>query len=181
MSTSAAVIVEWEGRDHYDDVVMADPYSYSDGPTASIDMSLFMACRDGNIEEVRRLLKSGSAVNVEDHTARTPIHVACRKKHPSIVAVLIEAGANVNVQDIFGISPLNFAVSAGNLELVDLLLEHKADPNAIDCDGRSILSRAVTNKTVWDKLVAAGAEVDSKTKAVVKAKAEELDENVCYG
>lgn len=154
MSTAAVDQKEWESSD---DVVMNDPYTYGDGPTAPIDMSLFIACRNGNIDEVRRLLDGGSSVNVENHTGRTALHVACLKNHINIVAVLIEAKADVNVQDTFGIVPLHYAVSDSNTDLVDLLLKNKANPNVIDCDGRNLLDHAKGNKEVIEKLVAAGA------------------------
>ena len=64
------------------------------------DSPLHSAVRQGQLEEVRRLLdKSDIDVNCVNANHETPLHLACALNYSSIIEILIAFGANVFVKD----------------------------------------------------------------------------------
>ncbi|KAG8435238.1 hypothetical protein GDO86_013259 [Hymenochirus boettgeri] len=94
---------------------------------------LFEACRNGDVERVRKLLR-GENVNSRDTAGRksTPLHFAAGFGRKDVVEYLLQRGANVHACDDGGLIPLHNACSFGHAEVVNLLLRHGADPNARD-------------------------------------------------
>ena len=97
----------------------------------NINQQLITACKNGNLEEVNRLLSlDGIDVNTSDQSG-TVLHHAIRINNVDIVNRLIQAGADVNLGDFQGLSPLYHA-SGNNLVIVNTLLLAGADPNLPD-------------------------------------------------
>ncbi|XP_073442034.1 poly [ADP-ribose] polymerase tankyrase-2 isoform X1 [Dendrobates tinctorius] len=94
---------------------------------------LFEACRNGDVERVRKLVASDN-VNGRDTAGRksTPLHFAAGFGRKDVVEYLLQSGANVHARDDGGLIPLHNACSFGHAEVVNLLLRHGADPNARD-------------------------------------------------
>ncbi|KAG8552329.1 hypothetical protein GDO81_004477 [Engystomops pustulosus] len=94
---------------------------------------LFEACRNGDVERVRKLV-NGDNVNSRDTAGRksTPLHFAAGFGRKDVVEYLLQSGANVHARDDGGLIPLHNACSFGHAEVVNLLLRHGADPNARD-------------------------------------------------
>ena len=64
------------------------------------DSPLHSAIRQGQLEEVRRLLNEpGVDINCVNANHETPLHLACALGHSSIVEHLIAFGANVFIKD----------------------------------------------------------------------------------
>ena len=64
------------------------------------DSPLHSAVRQGQLEEVRRLLDQPDVnVNCINSNHETPLHLACALDHPSIIEILIAFGANVYIKD----------------------------------------------------------------------------------
>ena len=89
--------------------------------TGSGGTILHVACENGEIDLVQKLLKVGADPNVTDEYGFTPLsvrtgsggtilHVACDKGDINLVTKLLEAGADPNVTDKFGFTPLMRAV-----------------------------------------------------------------------
>jgi hypothetical protein len=87
---------------------------------------LIWAALEGNVEEVKSLLKGGAKVNI--FTDETPLMAAARKgydsNHIEIVELLLAHGADVNATDIYGSSALRLAHRKGLSKMVDLLAAH---------------------------------------------------------
>ena len=104
---------------------------------------LHSAAFDGNVEEVKELLKKGANPNVREKDGDTPLHVAARKGSVDVVELLLKHGADPNILDKYGWTPLHNAAREGHVEVVKLLLEHGADPNIQDEYGDTPLHDAV--------------------------------------
>jgi cytochrome c2 len=89
------------------------------------------AARDGNVEEVARLLDEGADPNAV--TVGTPLYFASQRGHLEVVALLLDHGADVNAVTRFG-TPLQIAARSNHVEIVELLLSHGADPQILGGD-----------------------------------------------
>jgi len=83
----------------------------------------------GNLEEVRRLLEEGVAVDVPDLEGRTPLMWASFNGHTAVNALLLENGAAINAREVNGRTALMYASSGPFAETVELLLEKGAEVN----------------------------------------------------
>ncbi|XP_008113525.1 poly [ADP-ribose] polymerase tankyrase-2 isoform X2 [Anolis carolinensis] len=94
---------------------------------------LFEACRNGDVERVKRLVRPEN-VNGRDTAGRksSPLHFAAGFGRRDVVEYLLQSGANVHARDDGGLIPLHNACSFGHAEVVNLLLRHGADPNSRD-------------------------------------------------
>jgi len=103
---------------------------------------LHKAAFDGNVEEVKKLLKKGADPNVQDKDGWTPLHLAASEGHVDVAKLLLEHGADPNAQDKHGNTPLHDAAFEGHVGIVKLLLDHGADPTAKNKDGDTPLDLA---------------------------------------
>ncbi len=108
---------------------------------SEIDKQLFAAVRQGDNEEVKRLVAAGANVNAveqkDKYKTLTPLHIAVDGNNLECARFLIEHGANVNAKDsrVGGWYPLRTAVYR-SLEMMQLLLDGGADVNksrALNC------------------------------------------------
>lgn len=91
---------------------------------------LIKAIRSGSLAEVKALLDSGAAVELQDGVGDPgmPMGVACFMGFVDIVRELAVRGAKVNLPDnAIPISPLNMAVRGGRIEVVRALVELGAE------------------------------------------------------
>ena len=105
--------------------------------------SLYVACRDGDYEEVAAYLASGRPVDAPHPTApeRTALFVAAFYKQPHIVMQLLEAGASPHTTNSTGLTPLHMA-AAGRVddpEVAKMLIERGASVGVRDSNGSTPL------------------------------------------
>jgi ankyrin repeat protein len=103
----------------------ANPTGKTDGVSP-----LWIASKDGHVEDVKRLLAAKADVNAARTDGVTPLIVASENGHLETVKLLLEAKADVNAAKNDGVTPLIVASENGHLETVKLLLEAKADIHA---------------------------------------------------
>ena len=91
---------------------------------------LHFAAQDGDIEEVKRLLKEGYQPNLFDELGKTPLHYAAMSGHLDVMNVLLAAGADVNAHDesVIGDTVLGDVASNCSFEVAKTLIDAGADP-----------------------------------------------------
>ena len=104
---------------------------------------LMYAASRGDIEDVKQLIRSGSAVDAFDSFNATALHYALKAKKDAVVNVLIESGASVNSVNRDGHTPLFLAVKGGRADIVAILLQAGATVNVEDRYNKSPFSIAV--------------------------------------
>jgi ankyrin repeat protein len=146
---------------------------------ASGDGPLVEAIKDGNLQAVRVLIKSGTDVNVRSGDGSTPLLWATHKSSVEIARVLVAAGAAVDAANDFGITPLLHASRTGDAAMVDLLLRGGANPAHAHPEGETPLMAAARAGSVpaVRLLLARGVDVNvaetfQKTTALMWAAAE---------
>lgn len=103
---------------------------------------LHVACINGDIGTVERLLSAGHPTNVRDHCGWSPLHEAANHGHVEIVEVLLKHDANVNDPggaSCKGVTPLHDAASCGHFSVMQLLMEHGANLTLKTHDGDTVL------------------------------------------
>jgi ankyrin repeat protein len=73
------------------------------------DTLLHLAASNGNIDDMRILIRAGSDVNRAGEKGETPLHLAARFGEVEVVRLLLESGANTNIRSEFGKTPLEVA------------------------------------------------------------------------
>ena len=92
---------------------------------------IFTAVRNGNVQEVTRLLDSGVSVNVrQGGRGPTPLNTAAVYGHTNVARLLLDRDANVSLTNPDGNSALLIAAFFCHTEIVDLLLDNGASPAA---------------------------------------------------
>lgn len=93
---------------------------------------LFYAALEGDTNEVKRLIRAGADVNLQDVNSDTPLHFAAQEQKTEAARLLLEAGADIEAKDRHGNTPLMRAVSTsrGKGEMIKLLRQWGADPYA---------------------------------------------------
>jgi ankyrin repeat protein len=92
---------------------------------------LSMACRNGNLNEVQKLLDEGAVVNWTNECGCAALYYACFKGHVRVVKLLLDRGAQMDIKHG---EELMMASQFGHVEIVKLLLDNGAHIN-IQSDG----------------------------------------------
>jgi len=88
-----------------------------------MEEQLWLACKDGMIEDVRKLLQSSEInPNHQFYYDQTPFYVACQNGHTDIVKLLLnDQRVDINKANKSGWTPFYIACSFGHTEIVKLL------------------------------------------------------------
>jgi ankyrin repeat protein len=96
---------------------------------------LLDACLEGNISEVRYLLRNGHHIESKDNKGITALHYAIMGGHLDIVELLISRGANKEAKDHRGQTPLHSSCNKKEYDIAKLLVNKGADINARETRG----------------------------------------------
>ena len=140
-------------------------------PAEQVGYFLWVACRQNEEEEARRLLgvkfegaayKPTAVLSFRGLGGKTPLHAAAFANAAAIARALLDAGANVDSLDGYGNTSLLTAAQEGHLEVVKVLLERGAVPgksNAFGDDAAAVARR--NGHLECEALVAEAAAVAS--------------------
>lgn len=131
-----------------------------------------MACRTGNLDNVRWLLESEVVVDVYEGLrpgSRNILLDAVTGGHTEIVELLLAHNIDVNEMDSFtGKTALHFAASGGHEDITRLLLEAGADVHKADSEMKTPLCQAVkevnnlTSRQIIDRCRNGEAEITAE-------------------
>jgi len=134
---------------------------------------LHAASKGAPLEIYERLKKAGANIDGLTRQRASPLAVAMDSKVGlEGLKALLDAGAYPNHKGYDTVSALMGAIAAYNLEVVKTLLEYGADPNQTTWDGLSpmmLAAQRVQDETLFEVLVANGADVDSRSNQGVTA------------
>jgi len=92
------------------------------------------AAFDGDLEQVKQLLKQGVKCQTTDPDGHSALMFAAYNGHSEIVLALIRAGAEVDQRDLMDRTALLYAATGPFPETVKILLDHGANPNQLDSE-----------------------------------------------
>jgi len=118
---------------------------------------LFLATYSGNLEEVRKLLKTATAEDIHEEEDEL-LRVAAHKGHAEIVRELLQTGADVHCREEF---PLREALMGEHYDVAEILLDYGADVN-FECGDDPFLIQMVEfgNYDIVEFLLQNGANVE---------------------
>ncbi|KAL6625919.1 ankyrin [Neocallimastix sp. 'constans'] len=90
---------------------------------------LFYACKSGNENLVKYLVKLGADVKKINHEKETPLFMACNSGNENLVKYLVELEVDITIESTRGETALFNACKSKNEKIVKLLIEHGADTN----------------------------------------------------
>ncbi|CAN8232817.1 unnamed protein product [Cochlearia groenlandica] len=93
---------------------------------AELALKLNSAASQGDIYQLKSLIRSGADPNITDYDGRSPLHLAACRGYEDITLLLIQEGIDINIKDKFGNTPLLEAVKAGQDGVIRLLVEEGA-------------------------------------------------------
>src|SRR3990167_1896677 len=115
-----------------------------------LNAELVHAAREGDINEVKRLLALGADIDNLETRKSSPLNSAVMGQHLDVIRFLLMKGANPNLLDIHGLTPLHRAVSYKRLNIVREFLAHKADPNIKAWDDATVFDILFQGKLFYE-------------------------------
>src|SRR5438067_2363997 len=84
------------------------------------------AVYEGDVAEVRRLLKAGADASLANNYGATPMGLAAETGNAELIKLLLEAGADADSPNPDGQTALLAVARTGNVEAAELLVKHGA-------------------------------------------------------
>eukprot|EP00879_Flechtneria_rotunda_P005063 GHRR01005340.1.p1 GENE.GHRR01005340.1~~GHRR01005340.1.p1 ORF type:complete len:228 (+),score=102.66 GHRR01005340.1:210-893(+) len=104
---------------------------------------LIDSARYGDTEDVDVAIKQGVAVDGQDESGRTALHMACANGHGEIAKLLLEANASPDIKNAEGNTPMHWACLNGHTEVVQALLDKGATAAVLNNAGRTPVDEAL--------------------------------------
>jgi len=124
------------------------------------------AVYDGNVAEVRRLLKAGANVSLANNYGASPMGLAAEVGNAEILKLLLDAGANADSPNPDGQTALMAVARTGNVAAAQLLIDHGATVDSMEkFGGQTALMWASARRhpKMMEFLIAKGANVDARS------------------
>ena len=122
------------------------------------------AVYNGDVAEVKRLLRAGADVSLANNYGATPMSLAAEVGNTEMLKVLLEAGANADSPNPDGQTALLAVARTGNVEAAQLLLDHGATVDAQEkLGGQTALMWASARRhpEMMQLLISKGADVNA--------------------
>ena len=125
---------------------------------------IWMAAKEGEIEELNDLLDNGADPNALDTMGITPLSWAVIRGHQDAAELLLNRGADVNQPNRDGAIALHGAAFLGKTSLVEFLLANGANVNARNQAGQTALQSAADpwNEELEGMITFVGAILETK-------------------
>ncbi|KAL2317285.1 hypothetical protein Fmac_031161 [Flemingia macrophylla] len=93
---------------------------------AELALKVNSAAFNGDLYQLKGLIRAGADPNKIDYDGRSPLHLAASRGYEDITLFLIQEGVDVNIKDNFGNTPLLEAVKNGHDRIASLLVREGA-------------------------------------------------------
>ena len=107
---------------------------------------LYLAAKEGRLEQVKSLIAGGADVNAVNAQGRSALMSAVYKRNRRIVRELLVEGANVNTVDAMGRTALMIAVITGDHDIAQMLIDAGADVSVQDKSKNTAITLAERRK-----------------------------------
>jgi ankyrin repeat protein len=124
------------------------------------------AVYDGNVAEVRRLLKAGADVSIANNYGATPMGLAAEVGNAEIIKLLLDAGANADSPNPEGQTALMAVARTGIVEAAEPLIKRGAKVDAREhWGGQTALMWASARRhpQMMQFLISKGADVNARS------------------
>ncbi len=144
----------------------------------SLNKSLLIASKNGNLQQVQALLQAGADVNAQDLQGYTALMYAAQGGHDTVLATLLKNKANPTIQDKRGNDVLAFLSaqpSASTMQLLkSALTQHKASPATMTAFSSALAKQGTKSQTELNNELFLWAErgLTSRVRAVLAQGAE---------
>ncbi|MFO7735610.1 MAG: ankyrin repeat domain-containing protein [bacterium] len=124
------------------------------------------AAAEGDLAQVKNLIKESGSKNKRDHRNRTPLYMASENGRFDVVKYLVEKNASISSSREDGDTPIMAAARNGHEDIVKFLVENDADVNATNNFGRTVLMAAAQggDKDIISFLLSKKAELNARDK-----------------
>ncbi|XP_076887404.1 potassium channel SKOR-like [Bidens hawaiensis] len=93
---------------------------------AELALRLNSAAFNGDLPQIKSLIRSGADPNKKDYDGRTPLHLAAAKGYMDITLFLLQNNVEINISDNFGNTPLFEAIKNTHDNIASLLVKNGA-------------------------------------------------------
>ncbi|XP_010553885.1 PREDICTED: potassium channel GORK [Tarenaya hassleriana] len=105
---------------------------------AELALKVNSAAYQGDLYQLKSLIRAGADPNKTDYDGRSPLHLAASRGYEDITQFLVQEGVDINLKDKFGNTPLLEAAKNGQDEVIALLVRegasfHLEDPGNFLC------------------------------------------------
>jgi ankyrin repeat protein len=124
------------------------------------------AVYEGNVPEVKRLIKAGANVSLANNYGVTPMGLAAEVGNDEIIKLLLDAGADADSPNPEGQTALMEVARTGNVEAAELLVKHGAKIDAKErWGGQTALMWASARRhpQMMQFLISKGADVNARS------------------
>ncbi|MCF7793036.1 MAG: ankyrin repeat domain-containing protein [Candidatus Cloacimonetes bacterium] len=152
-----------EGHVPYTDVYRGIEFIFEDVEEIQQTRTIFTLIRDGNIEEVKDLVKQNPNIVDSTNSGYTPLIFAVYYKNMDIVDLLLKNNADVNYQNpATKIDALNMSLRHRDLSLIKKLVKNGANINAQNDRKETALHIAVRSNSneISEYLINAGVDLN---------------------
>ncbi len=106
---------------------------------SNLDKQLFDAVRQGNVNNIRSLVKLKADVNARKYNGETALMQASQNGQLRVLRALIRRGADIDAQTSFGETALMQVQQMGRVAIAGELIARGADVDLTDYDGKNAL------------------------------------------
>lgn len=96
------------------------------------DSAIIIACQLNNIEIVKKIIKLGADIDIQNKDGMTPIIIAALNGYQELVSYLIQEGADPTIQALNGRNAINAAKVHGHTDIANILRDTGAKSANVD-------------------------------------------------